>query len=256
VSLLPISVTIISKNEELRIREAILSVKNFASEVIVVDSGSTDRTVQMAIDLGAKVSTHPFQGFGQQKNLAHAQATQEWVLNLDADERVTPELEAEIRLEFSKPSLSEICGFQLPRKTWYLDRWVMHGGWYPNYLPRLSRQNKSRWSEPHLHEALLIEGKTVFLDSPLEHHSFPSQKSHVLKNVEYAEHACAALAAKGKRANFASLLLKPAWKFIHGYLIQRGFLDGNVGLLIAFHSSYATFLRYAYLLEQQRRSKL
>ncbi len=248
-NLLPITVAIITRNESARIADAILSVKPFASEVIVVDSKSTDDTVAKAESLGAKVVVNEFKGFGQQKNLAHALANQEWVLNLDADERMSPELIQEIRTHFQGTGLNAIDGFYLPRKTWYLNRWIMHGGWYPNYLLRLARKNKSHWSEPKLHEALKVIGKTENLLQPLLHYSFPNQRSHTLKNIEYAEHAKNALLQRGKTVRTIDFL-KPFWKFFDIYILKAGFLDGAPGFFIAIHSAYALFLRYTYLYEE------
>jgi len=257
---LPISVTIITRNEEARISDAIRSVQSFASEIIVVDSHSSDRTVEIAQALGAKVVPHPFEGFGQQKNFAQSQATQEWVLNLDADERVSPELEHELRRlfeggAFEEPVTGRVDGFYLPRKTWYLNRWVMHGGWYPNYLLRLARRERSQWTEPSLHEALEVKGKTAKLRFPLEHFSFPDQRSHILKNIEYAAHASRALAQKGRKAGWLDLSVRPIYKFFDVYLLKRGFLDGMAGFLIAVHSAYAVFLRYAHRYEETEAKK-
>ena len=252
-SLLPISVTIISRNEALRIEDAIRSVKSFASEVIVVDSESTDDTVARAKAAGATVWTKPFSGFGQQKNFAHEKANQDWVLNIDADERVSPELERELRLLFSMEpaSLVGTSGFFLPRKTWYLNRWVMHSGWYPNYLLRLARKKDSKWSEPNLHEALQVKGVTKYLKNPLEHFSFPDQKSHILKNVFYADQAARdCLSKKSIKPGMLHFIVKPIWKFFDMYFFKRGFLDGRAGFFIAVHSSYALFLRYTYVYEQ------
>ena len=246
---LPLSVTIISKNESARIEGAIKSVLPFASEVIVVDSESTDDTAARATALGARVEQKPFEGFGQQKNFAQSLATQEWVLNLDADERVSAELEAELRAWFGSPELQRHDGFLIPRKTWYLNRWIMHGGWYPNYLVRLARRQKSKWTEPSLHEALEVSGVTGYLQQPLLHFSFPNQRAHILKNIEYAKHAKNALIKKGKTARILDLTLRPIWKFLDIYFIKRGFLDGMAGFFIAVHSAYALFLRYTYLYE-------
>lgn len=246
---LPISVTFITRNEEARIAAGIQSVQNFASEIIVVDSESTDRTVEISQSLGAKTFNRAFTGFGQQKNFAHAQCTQAWVLSLDADERVTFELERELRAFFSSAEAGTCAGIYLPRKTWYLNRWIMHGGWFPNYLLRLSRREKSRWTEPSLHEALQTEGPVQYFKQPLEHFSFPNQRSHILKNVEYAAMAERGLVQREKKTRLFDVTVRPAYKFFDMYLIKRGFMDGAAGFFIAVHSAYALFLRYAYLYE-------
>ncbi|MBC7396453.1 MAG: glycosyltransferase family 2 protein [Bdellovibrionales bacterium] len=247
---LPITVTIITRNEESRIEAAIFSVLPFASEIVIVDSESTDQTVAKSRALGAKVVLKPFAGFGQQKNFAQSLATSEWVLNLDADERVSPELETELRDFFESGASQKIDGVFLPRKTWYLDRWVMHGGWYPNYLLRLSRKSKSLWTEPALHEALETGGSTAHFKHAIHHYSFPNQQSHILKNADYAARAMQALKKKGRRAGVIDFTLRPIWKFFDGYFLKAGFLDGRTGFFIAIHSAYATFLRYTYLYEE------
>ena len=250
MSLLPVSVTLITFNESVRIADAIRSVKSFASEIIVIDSKSTDQTVAIAESLGAKVIVREFAGFGQQKNFAHQLASFEWVLNIDADERISPALENEFRDFFLKGDSAKFQSAFLPRKTWYLGRWIMHGGWYPNYLRRFSRKSSSQWTEPHLHESLEADGKHTYFKNPIEHYSFPTQRSHIVKNVEYASHACDALIARGRKVGVLDFTLRPIWKFIDGYFLKAGFLDGTSGFFIAIHSAYATFLRYTYLYEQ------
>jgi glycosyltransferase involved in cell wall biosynthesis len=248
---LPISVTIITLNEEARIGDAIRSVLSFASEVVVVDSESVDRTIEIAKSLGAQTFIRRFDGFGQQKNFAHQQATQEWVLSLDADERVSSDLALELSETLQSVSSSEYYGFSIPRKTWYLNRWIKHGGWYPDRHVRLARRKKSRWSEPSLHEALVVEGKVCRLQQPIEHYSFPNQNFHVMKNLSYARLAKHDLSKRRKTAHWFDFTARPFYRFIDGYFFKRGFLDGMPGFLIAFHSAYALFLRYAYLYEEQ-----
>jgi glycosyltransferase involved in cell wall biosynthesis len=249
---LPISVTIITRNEEARLRDAILSVSSFASEIVVVDSESTDKTVDIARELGAKVFRKPFIGFGQQKNFAQDQVQEEWILNIDADERVTPKLENELRTFFLSGQDARCAGGFVPRKTWYLNRWIMHGGWYPNYLLRFSRKDSGRWTEPNLHEALKVKGECFQFQAPLEHYSFPNQRSHILKNLEYAAMAERTLKDSGKTSGIFDIIVRPVYKFFDMYLIKRGFLDGVSGFLIAVHSAYAMFLRYAYLYEETK----
>ena len=251
MKLLPLSVTIISKNEATRIADAIRSVKSFAAEVIVVDSDSTDNTVQIAEELGAKVYRRPFAGFGQQKNYAQSMCTQDWVLNIDADERVSPELAEEIKVRLTQAQSGGVSGYFLPRKTWYLNRWVMHSGWYPNYLVRLARKSVAVWTEPEIHEALRVkEGIVGYFKNPLEHYSFPTQKSHILKNLEYGDRAMKQLHQKKTSARVWDLWFRPLWKFFDIYFIKMGFLDGSAGFFIGIHSAYALFLRYAFLYEQ------
>ena len=146
-----ISSFVVCCNDEKRIRRCLESVK-WCDEIIVVDSGSTDSTLEICREYTDRIIQRPWPGFVAQKRFALEQCRGEWVLNIDADERVSAELVHEFETRFESPELQEIDGFYIPRKTWYLNRWVMHGGWYPNYLLRLARRDRSKWTEPKLHE--------------------------------------------------------------------------------------------------------
>jgi glycosyltransferase involved in cell wall biosynthesis len=148
----PLSVTIIALNEENNIARAIESVRGFAQEILVVDAGSVDRTVEIAGHLGAKIITNPWRGYGQQKNYASAQAKHDWILNIDADEEVSPELGIEIQQTLDRNENQGIAGYSVPRMSKYLGRWIRHGGWYPNRLVRLANRKNSAWTEPKVHE--------------------------------------------------------------------------------------------------------
>jgi glycosyltransferase involved in cell wall biosynthesis len=251
---LPISVTIITLNEESHIQRAIESVQ-WAQEVIVVDSGSTDRTVDIARSLGAQVVYHKWSGYGQQKNFAQSQASHDWVLNIDADEEVSPECRDEIlhHLQEITSQNATIRGFLLPRKTFYLGRWIRHGGWYPNYLLRLAHRKYARWSEPHVHEQLLVEGETLKLNTPLHHYAFSSIEEQIQTNLRFARLGSQDLIRKGKKPSLIKLILKPIGKFIETYWIKRGMLDGLPGLIISVNAAHSMFLKYAYLMESRIR---
>jgi glycosyltransferase involved in cell wall biosynthesis len=252
----PVSVTIIARNEEKNLPRAIESVR-WANEVIVVDSGSTDQTVEIARQLGAKVFQNAWPGYGQQKNYAQRQASYDWVLNIDADEVVSPELALEIQATLQDLAQGKIQarGFYFPRKTYYMGRWIRHGGWYPNHLVRLADRRCARWSEPNIHEALLVDGEVTELRQPLDHFSFNSIDDQVSTNLRFARLGAQELVRRGKRTGLDRLLLKPLGKFVETYLLKRGFLDGLPGFIISINAAYSVFLKYAYPLESRIQRK-
>ncbi|HUP58524.1 MAG TPA: glycosyltransferase family 2 protein [Bdellovibrionota bacterium] len=248
----PLSVTIISLNEEQNIARAIQSVA-WADDVLVVDSGSTDRTVEIARGLGARVVTRPWPGYGPQKNFAQAEARHDWVLNIDADESVPPELARELQAAIS--GSPKHAGFEMPRKTFYLGRWIRHGGWYPNYLVRLADRRKARWSEPDVHEQLVVDGSVGRLEHPLHHDAFPSIREQVLTNLRYAQLGATVLERAGRRPSRSKLLLKPVGKFVETFVLKRGFLDGMPGFIISINAAHSMFMKYAFLIEPGLRKK-
>ncbi len=247
----PISVTIITLNEEKNIARAIESVR-WAEEIVVVDSGSTDRTCQIAKDLGAKVLQNAWQGYGQQKNFAQAQCKHDWILNLDADEEVPPELAEEIQTRLrALDESSPVRGFYLPRKTYYLGRWIMHGGWYPNYLVRLADRRSARWTEPAVHEELKVEGGLQYLNQPLFHYTFSNIQDQIMTNLNYSKRGFQELIKRGQQPSLNKLVYKPIGKFIETYFLKCGFLDGLPGFIISVNAAHSMFLKYAYLIEEK-----
>ena len=251
---MPLSVIIITLNEEANLPRALKSVA-WADEVIVVDSGSLDRTQQIACELGARVFERPWTGYGQQKNFAQTLAKNDWILNLDADEVVSHSLAHEIQatLQNAAQNPTAPLGYYIPRKTFYLGRWIRYGGWYPNYLMRLANKNHASWSEPPVHEAWEIQGPTAELQAPLLHFSFNSISDQVLTNLRFAQLGSQALLQKGRRPSLVQALLRPIGKFIETYLIKRGFLDGTAGLIISLNAAYSVFMKYSFLLEDRIR---
>lgn len=246
---LAISATIITFNEESNIKMCIESLA-FCEEVIVVDSFSSDKTVEIAEALGAKVFKNPFAGYGQQKNFAADQATHEWILNIDADEEVTKELQIEIA-EFYNQNNDVNIVYQTPRLTQYCGKWIRHGGWYPNYVTRFYHNQNARWTEPEVHESLAARnewGKLVVkkFKNHLHHYSFPTFKSQVEVNVKYAARGAQDLInRKVKKPGLLSVFIRPIGKFIECYLVKLGFLDGKEGLFIALNASYSMFVKYS-----------
>ena len=246
-----ISVTLITLNEEQNIVRALKSVA-WADDVVVVDSGSTDRTLELAQAQGARVFKNTWKGYGQQKNFAQAQARHDWVLNIDADEEVPKALAEEIQKSVSAAEAQPgaVYGFFVPRLTWYLGRWIRHGGWYPNYLVRLAHRKHAQWSEPHVHEALCVQGPTQKLTQPLHHYAFESISDQVLTNLKYSRQGHFDLVQKGLKPCLLRLILKPIGKFIETYFIKKGFLDGYPGFIISVNAAHSMFLKYAYFFEK------
>lgn len=247
-----LSVTIITLNEEENIARAVQSA-GFADEVVVIDSGSSDRTVEIAKSLGAKVIHNPWPGYGRQKNFAQRQAAHDWVLNIDADEAIPPVLKEEIlaTLEQVATGRLEARGFYLPRRTFYLGRWIRHGGWYPNYLIRLADRRVSEWTEPSVHEEWVVQGPVEKLTQDLHHYTFSSIQDQILTNLRFSKLGSQELRKRGQRASIALLIWKPIGKFIETYLLKAGFLDGLPGFIISVNAAHSIFLKYAYLLEAE-----
>jgi glycosyltransferase involved in cell wall biosynthesis len=254
----PVSVTIIALNEEENLPQAIRSV-SWAEEVIVIDSGSTDSTVKVAQELGAKVIFNSWPGYGQQKNFAQNQTVHDWVLNIDADEVVSPKLANEIQNALSqlKPATHPISpkGFYFPRKTFYLGRWIRHGGWYPNHLVRLVDKKFAAWTEPSVHEELRVNGEVQGLTEPLSHYAFSSIQDQILTNLRFSRLGSQDLQKTGQKPSMSRLILKPVGKFLETYLLKRGFLDGLAGFIISVNAAHSMFLKYAYLSEADIRNE-
>ncbi len=242
---LPLSVTLITLNEEANLPRT-LNALRWVQDTVVIDSGSQDRTCDIAREYGARVYTRAWSGYGPQKNYAQSQARFDWVLNLDADEVVTGELEKEIRALFTAPMRPE-DGYAIPRKTFFLGRWIQHGGWYPNYVTRLAHRTHASWSEPELHESLRVPGTVHRLKSPVVHYTFQDLMDQAETNLRYAQAGAQNLKKNGQKFSLLKLLLKPIGKFIECYWIKRGFLDGLPGFLISINAAYSIFLKYALL---------
>lgn len=251
-----LSVIVIARNEAHNLQACLEAVK-FADEIIVVDSGSSDGTVQIARDAGARVIETPdWPGFGPQKNRALDAARGVWVLSLDADERVTPELAAEIREVIHRPGpVAE--GYEINRRSWYCGSFIDHSGWSPDYVTRLFKRGKGRFSDHIVHERLLVDGKVEKLRSRLLHYSFLDY-SQVLSKVDaYSTLSAQQAYARGKRAGVGTALLHGWWAFMRTYFLRRGFLDGARGLTLAISNAEGSYYRYLklWLLEQDAQQR-
>lgn len=248
----PLSVVIIAYNEERNIARCISSVAGLAAEVVVVDSYSTDRTVEIATSLGAKVVQHAFAGHIEQKNYAISQATHNWVLSLDADEALSDELRAAIQNLHLENSPTQ--GYTMNRLTNYCGHWVRYCGWYPDVKLRLFNRQQGQWggTNPHDRFELHTNAPTLHLPGDILHYSYYTRADHYRQVEYFTTIAAQANHAKGKRSYRINLVINPAIKFLRDYVLKLGFLDGATGFTISRISAYATYLKYKKMLNLQR----
>jgi glycosyltransferase involved in cell wall biosynthesis len=238
-----LSVILITRNEEANLADCLASLEGIARQIVVVDTTSTDRTLEIAKNYGAVISQPAdWPGFGPQKNRALDLATGEWVLSLDADERLTPALRSEI-LTAIHHSAHVDC-FAIPRLSWYCGRFIQHSGWNPDYVDRLFRRGTARFSDDLVHERLIPSGQVAKLENPMLHYSFMNF-SQVLQKIDRYSTASAEQAfTKGRRSNPLKAILHGLWAFIRTYFIRAGFLDGYQGLALALSNAEGSYYRY------------
>jgi glycosyltransferase involved in cell wall biosynthesis len=246
-----LSVTIITYNEEENIKDCLESVK-WSDEIVIVDSFSSDKTVEIAREFTPKVFQNKWTNFSEQKNLALEKASNEWVLSVDADERATPKLKEEI-LTILNSEFQSFNGYYIPRRNHYLGRWIRHCGWYPDYKLRLFRRAKGRFNERTVHESVVVEGRKGYLKSYLNHYSYKNLSDHLGRIDKFSTLAAEQMFRDGKRARFFDLLFLPLTRFIKMYLIKRGYLDGIYGLIVSVMGSFYVFTKYLKLWELSRR---
>lgn len=245
---MPLSVVLITLNAAAQLPACLASVA-FADEVLVIDSGSTDGTPSIAAALGARVLQKEWLGFGPQKQFAVSQAANDWVLCLDADERVSPELAASITRALLSPSATV---FRMARCNRFLGRWLRHGEGYPDWSPRLFHRAHARWSDDAVHEKVLFSGTPGTLQGDLLHDSAEDLRRYLEKQNRYTTLAAEALHARGRRAGTAHLLLSPLLRFLKFYVFRLGFLDGLPGLVHIAIGCTNSFMKYAKLQELSR----
>lgn len=238
----PLSVVVITRNEEAEIDDCLRSVA-WADEIVVLDSGSTDKTVEIARRRTDRIFHAEFDGFADQKRRVTDLARGPWILNVDADERVTEELGAEIRAVLDGPSPH--AGYRIPRLTWYLGAFIRHGTWYPDRKLRLFRKEKGRWTGGSVHESVEVDGTIGTLRCPLLHYSFRTLSDHYETIDRFTRLGAADLAARGRGGSPLCLLVHPPATFIKSYFLRLGLLDGWRGLLIAALSARHAYLKYA-----------
>ena len=240
-----ISVVLITKNEEASLRRCLDSVK-WADEIVVLDSGSTDATVQICREYTQRVYETDWPGFGPQKNRALARAGGEWVLSLDADECVSPELREEIMAIVS--GSGKFDAYAIPRLSSYCGRFMRHGGWWPDYVTRLFRRGKGHFSDDLVHEKLMVDGTTGRMKNHLDHHAFDDFEEVLRKINEYSSASACMLRERGRSGSLSQALAHGFWAFFRTYVLRAGFLDGRHGFMLAVSNAEGTYYRYLKLM--------
>jgi glycosyltransferase involved in cell wall biosynthesis len=235
-----LSAIVITRNEAGKIGACLDSLA-FCDERIVVDSGSDDDTVALAQAKGARVETHAWQGFGAQKNFALSLASGDWVLSLDADEQVTPELAQQIAEAIAA---AQADGYEMPRLSTFCGRPMRHSGWYPDYVLRLFRRDRARFSDDLVHERVICEGPVRRLSAPLTHHPVERLEDALSRMDRYSSAGADMLLKSGRRVSFMTGILRGWWAFVRTYVLRLGFLDGREGFLLAVANAEGTYYRY------------
>jgi len=250
--MIKISAAIITYNEEKNIKRCMDSL-DFVDEIVVVDSLSSDNTCAIAKELGAKVIDQKFLGHIDQKQLAVENCSNEWVLSLDADEEVSPELKASI-LELIKNPL-EHEAYEMKRVSFHLGKWIRHGGWYPDKKTRFFNKTKAHWGGYNPHDKVIVDGSIGMLEGDLMHYVFKDLRHNIDTNNSYSSIMAEDLYKAGKKFCFLKLIFKPLGKFLEVYIYKRGFMDGMPGFIIAVGAAYSMFLKFAKLWELEKVAK-
>ncbi len=245
-----LTVTVITRNEAAHIAAALDSVA-WASEIIVIDSHSTDETVALARTRATRVEVRDWPGYGAQKNHAAGLASNDWILSIDADERVTPELAAEIRDLLARGPAAR--GYRIPRVTSYLGRWIRSTDWYPDYQLRLYDRRAGRWSGRRVHESVELEGTPGQLRHDLKHYAYRDISHHLATIDRYTTLAAEQAFAEGRRTSAPAAYAHAKLAFLRNFVLKHGFTDGSVGLIVSTLNAYYVFLKLAKLVELQRR---
>lgn len=245
-----LSVILITKNEAANIRACLESVA-WADEIVVVDSGSTDGTVAIAREFTFHVHEHDWPGFGRQKNRALDYASGDWVLSLDADERVTPELRTAI--EAALRNADACAAYRVSRLSSYCGRFMRHSGWYPDLIVRLFRRGAARFSDDLVHERLLVEGRIGQLDGELLHYAFDNAEEVLHKMDRYSTAGAQMLYQRGRNATLGGAVLRGLWSFVRTWVLRGGFLDGREGFMLAVSNAEGTYYRYIKLMLLNRK---
>jgi len=251
---LSLSIVMITFNEEANLARTLASVA-WADEIVIVDSGSTDRTREVAESFHAKFSVETWKGFAVQKNFALTTATGNWILSLDADEEVEPALADEIRSVLS--SNPSVAGFWIPRKNFFLGRWIQHGGYYPDPKLRLFRRGAGEFEDRLVHEDIRLDGTAARLEHHLLHHAYPTLESYIEHINRYSSLGAEMAVAKRARGfSFLDIVVRPKVTFLFNYFLRLGFLDGREGLLLnLYHAGYVSW-KYAKAWELGRKKSI
>lgn len=243
-----ITATIITLNEEANIGACLESLR-WVDEIIVSDSNSSDATVEICKAYGARVFTDEWLGFGAQKNLCQSRASHEWILNIDADERIAPGLDEEIREVLRE---GKAVGYYVPRKNYFGDKWIRRCGWYPDYNLRLYKKETGRFSERAVHEAVEVSGPTARLTNPLIHKTYKDVRDYLTRMERYSSLAVDEMIKEGRRPRPGDVLLRPLFTFIKMYFLRLGLLEGLTGLQLSGLYACYTYKKYTKLRQKIR----
>ncbi len=247
-----LSIIIITLNEEKNLGRCLSSVKNVADTLLIVDSGSTDQTLVIAKEFGAKIISQPFLGYIEQKNFALEAGEDGYLLCLDGDESLSPELAAVILEEKQNGFSADL--YDMNRRNWFIDRWIMHGTWYPDTKLRLIKKGAANWGGINPHDKLIPinDQKIKHLKGDILHHSFLTMDDYLNQLNRFSTISAKAMYEKGRRASWFNLIINPFFAFVKSYFISGGLRDGFTGYIIAKQTANLTFLKYAKLMQQQR----
>jgi len=248
-----ISTVIITYNEEDRFEPTLKSCFEISDEIVVIDSFSTDKTLEIAKKYKAKIFQNKFIDYGSQKNIALIKAKNDWVLNLDADERVSKELKENI-IKLKQKHEMNADGFLINRKTFYMGKWIKHSGWYPDTKLRLFRKSKSRW-QGRIHERLNLNGEIQKIDGDILHFTYRNITDHIKRINRYSKMQAEDIVRKKTKFIYLRLFLLPPITFIRFYFWKLGILDGFPGIVIAMVSSWGTAMKYMKAIEIKRENK-
>ncbi len=247
----PLSVVLIARNEAENLARCLDSVAPWVNEIILVINDCTDSTMDIARGYNAHVHEHEWQGYRDQKNLTLDYATQPWILSLDADEEVSTNLKASI-ISFIKNDSSTFNGAYFPRKVWFMERWITHGDWYPDYSLRLFRAGNARWGGGSEHEKIVLDGVAQKISGDLHHYTYPSLNAQIEKIIYFSDIFLKRQLEAGKRWSVIQTVMRPWWRFMRGYFIKCGFMDGFPGFYIAASMAFYTLVRYSKLYEHNK----
>jgi len=244
-----LTVTVITLNEAAHIESCLASVA-WADEILVVDCGSTDATQEKARARGARVVVRDWPGYSAQKNFAAGEATHDWILSVDADERVTPDLKDEIQSALK--GASQPAGYRIPRVTWHLGRWIRTTDWYPDYQLRLYDRRRARWKARKVHESVEADGEVTAFRHDLQHYAYRDIGHHHQTMDRYTTLAAEQMFEEGRRAGAMDLVFHPPAAFLRNYVLKGGLRDGTPGFIISAMNAYYVFLKFAKLWEKAR----
>jgi (heptosyl)LPS beta-1,4-glucosyltransferase len=250
-----LSVTVITRDEEAQIGACLESVR-WADEIVIVDTGSTDHTLEICAKYTPHVYSRTWQGYAQAKNAALELASGDWILSLDADERVSPGLQAEIATLQRQPRARCAHGYAIPRRNYLWGRWLRYGGLYPDYQIRLFKRNKGSFTTRRVHESVAIDGHIERLQSPIEHHSYQGISDIIQRLDRYTDLAALDLRDTNQPFRRTTLVMRPVGRFLRNYVLKQGFRDGVAGLIMAVSYAYSVFVREAKLWEMTRSQRV